>query len=340
MAARDIEYVELYTSDKHEAIDYLVSSLGFAKIAESVNFTMSSTLLRQGDVQLVVTAGPATAEFLDKHGDGVADIAFSCDDVSATCAAVVAEGGVVLDSADGNPVVPGFGSVCHTLLPARMDGDAWIPPGRRWTAVPGEPRRSAERITGLDHIAICLEAGCLAGCTDFYRAAFALDWYSSEFIEVADQAMDSIVLRSRSGGITFTILEPDTSRNPGQLDSFLDQNNGAGVQHLAFLTDAIVTAVGEFRRQGVKFLDTPDAYYDLLRERCPEICEEIAELRSADVLADRDECGYLLQLFTRSPYERNTLFYELIQRRGARGFGSANIRALYEAVERDRVIVG
>jgi 4-hydroxymandelate synthase len=112
------------------------------------------------------------------------------------------------------------------------------------------------------------------------------------------------------------------------------------VQHLAFLVDAIIPAVNEFRRQGVEFLDTPDVYYDALSERCPDMREEIVELRSADVLADRDEWGYLLQLFTRSPYKRNTLFYELIQRRGARGFGSANIRALYEAVERDRLVAG
>jgi len=340
MAARDIEYIELYASDKHDAADYLVSSLGFTRIAESANFNKNSTLLRQGAVQLIVTAGPATAEFLDSHGDGIADIAFSCDDVGATCTAVVSAGGVVVGSTGGNPVVPGFGSVCHTLLPASTTGSLQMPSGRCWTAVPGVPSRPVGRIGRVDHIATCFEAGDLANYSDFYRAAFGLDWYSSEFIEVADQAMDSIVLRSRSGGITFTMLEPDASRNPGQLDSFLDRNNGAGVQHLAFRVDAIVSAVNELRRQGVEFLDTPDVYYDMLRERCPDMREEVAELRSADVLADRDEWGYLFQLFTRSPYERNTLFYELIQRCGAHGFGSANIRALYEAVERDRLVAG
>jgi 4-hydroxymandelate synthase len=340
MTVRDIEYIELCVSDMHSAVDYFVSSLGFVKVAESQDAGSNSTLLRQGSVQLVVTGGQAMADFLDNHGDGIIDIAFGCDDVDATCAAVVAQGGAQVGSRDGSPVVSGFGSVCHTLMPARERGSFHLPPGRHWAAAPGAPRRLAPRIARLDHIAVCCEAGNLTNDTDFYRGAFGLDWYSREFIEIADQAMDSIVLRSRSGGATFTMLEPDTSRRPGQLDAFLQRNNGAGVQHLAFLVDNIIATVSEFRQQGVEFLDTPDAYYDALGERCPDMREEIAALRSADVLADRDEWGYLLQLFTRSPYERNTLFFELIQRRGARGFGSANIRALYEAVERDRLTAG
>lgn len=340
MAARDIGYIELYAGDKHEAVDYLVSSLGFTKMAESAGVRKNSTLLRQGGVWLIVTTGPTTEAFLDSHGDGIANIAFICDDVDATCLTAAAAGRAPLGSEDDYPLVPGFGGVCHTLLPASAGSDKRMPPGYRWTVTPRASSRPGGRIAKLDHIAVCFDAGSLANASDSYRAAFGLDWYSSEFIEVADQAMDSVVLRSRSGGITFTMLEPDASRSPGQLDSFLDQNNGAGVQHLAFLVDDIVPAVNEYRRQGVKFLETPDAYYDMLKVRCPEMGEEITELRAADVLADRDEWGYLLQLFTRSPYERKTLFYELIQRRGARGFGSANIRALYEAVERDRVVTG
>lgn len=338
MAARDIEYIELYVTDMQSAVDYLVSSLGFSKIAESVDFDKKSTALRQGRVQLIVTTGSVAAEFVGVHGDGIADIAFGCDNVAATCAAVVSAGGIVLESTDGNPVVPGFGGVCHTLLPTSVNGGTPLPLGRRWTFIPGVPAQPAGRITGLDHIATCFEAGDLARYTDFYRAAFGLDWHSREYIETAGQAMDSVVLRSRSGSITFTMLEPDTSRDPGQLDSFLDRNNGAGVQHLAFIVNAIVPAFYEFRRRGVEFLDAPDTYYDMLSDHCPGMREAVAELRSANVLADRDEWGYLLQLFTRSPYERNTLFYELVQRRGARGFGSANILPLYEVVERDRLV--
>jgi 4-hydroxymandelate synthase len=186
-------------------------------------------------------------------------------------------------------------------------------------------------------VAVCLEAGTLADYADFYLNAVGLVRYSSEYVEVGNQAMDSVVVRSMSGGITFTLLAPDAAKSPGQLDAFLGRNGGPGVQHLAFGVDEIIPTVNEFRGRGVEFLRAPRGYYDTLMERLVGLREELADLRAVDVLADRDEWGYLLQLFTRSPYERNTMFYELIQRRGARGFGSANIRALYKAVERDRL---
>lgn len=151
--------------------------------------------------------------------------------------------------------------------------------------------------------------------------------------------MDSIVVRSPSGGITFTLVAPDPAKNPGQLNEFLARNGGPGVQHLAFAVDHIISAVGELKGRGVEFLSVPPAYYDKLAERLPDLSAEIGDLRASSVLADRDEWGYLLQLFTRSPHERNTLFYEFIQREGSHGFGSANIRALYEAVERNRLTV-
>ncbi len=337
MAARDIGYVELYTGDKRSAVDYFVSSLGFTLVAESADYDKNSALLRQGKVHVLVTAGPATGEFLDAHGDGIADIAVTCDDVAATRDAAVAAGALVDEAVPDRPVVPGFGGVRHTLLPHAADFGTRLPAGRTWITTSDMAARPGGRIRLLDHVAICVEGGCLADYADFCVDAFGLARYSTEYVEVGDQAMDSIVVRSPSGGITFTLLEPDSTKSAGQLDAFLGRNGGPGVQHLAFLVDDIIPAVREFRDLGVEFLRTPGAYYDMLTGRLTGMSEEIADLRSANVLADRDEWGYLLQLFTRSPYERSTLFYELIQRRGARGFGSANIRALYEAVERDRL---
>jgi len=338
MPAQDIEYVELYASDKQGAVDYFVLSLGFTKMAESIAFGKDSTLLRQGGVQLIVSGGPATEEFVYTHGDGIADIAFGCDDVAATCDAAVAAGGVVLNRTRDRPAVSGFGEVRHTLLPRTTSPGTRLPPGYRWVTVRGMPVRPTGRVIGLDHIAVCFEAGRMPEHIDFYRAAFELDWHSSEFIEITDLAMSLVVVRSRCGGITLTMQEPDISKNPGPLNSFLDRNNGAGVQHLAFRVDAVVPAADECRRRGMKTLDFPDADYETLSVRCPELRTQIAELRSAGVLADRDDSGYLLQLFARSPYERNTLFYELVQRCGTWGFGSANIEALYEALDGRRLV--
>lgn len=347
MVARNVEYVELYVTDERFAEDYFVRSLGFCRVAESAEPQRRSVLLRQGRAQVVVSTGPATAQFLDAHGDGIADVALTCDDVAASAAAAVAGGAALVGQANGNPVLSGFGAVRHTLLPEPAEGALRLPAGRAWTGA-GGPKAEAGAGAGaagmirlLDHIAVCVAGGKLADYADFYTEAFGLARYSSEYVDLGNQAMDSIVVRSPSGGITFTLVAPDPAKSDaGQLDAFLERNDGAGVQHLAFLVDDIVTAVGEYRAQGVEFLSTPASYYEMLAERFGDMRSEIAGLQSAQVLADRDEWGYLLQLFTRSPHERNTLFYELIQRRGARGFGSANIRALYEAIERDRLRAG
>jgi 4-hydroxymandelate synthase len=345
MPAQDIAYVELYTSEHRSALDYFVSSLGFIPAAESQASTGHSVLLRQGEARLVVTEGPSTRAFLDAHGDGIADIAFSCDDVSATRDAALAAGASPVASEAGRAVVSGFGDTCHTLV-AVADATG-LPAGRDWREIPSATPESAAAgsaapgwIRLLDHVAVCVTSGTIADCADFYTDGFGLSRYSSEYTELGEQAMDSIVVRSPSGGITFTLLEQDMSRKPGQIEGYISRNDGPGVQHLAFEVGDIISAVHEFGERGVEFLRTPGRYYDMLAARLPGIEAEIADLRAADVLADCDEWGYLLQLFTRSPYPRNTLFYEFIQRRGARGFGGANIKALYEAVERDGLAGG
>jgi 4-hydroxymandelate synthase len=340
MAVHDIAYVELYTRDKLSTVDYLVSAMGFTRVADSVEAEQSSVLLQQGEVRLVVTSGRGIVRFLEQHGDGIADVALTCDDPVATASAAVAAGATVTRSPQGLSVVSGFGDVVHTLLPTDplLNG---LLIGRSWVPTPGVTAESATgRITSLDHIAVCLEGGTLEKYADFYRQAFDFSRYSSEYVAVGDQAMDSIVVRSGSGNAIFTLVAPDPGLESGQLDAFMERNNGEGVQHLAFLTEEIIPAVRECRDRGVVFLDTPDSYYDVLGERLSGLHVQIEELREAKVLADRDEWGDLLQLFTRSPYPRNTLFFELIQRNGSRGFGSANIRALYEAVERDRLTAG
>jgi 4-hydroxymandelate synthase len=332
MAAQDIEYVELYTSDMLSTVEYFVSSFGFTPMAECAGDGRRSSLLRHGTVQLVVTAGRGTEEFIAAHGDGIADIAFGCDDPASTCERAVAAGAALINSAPGKLVVSGFGDTRHSLV-ARSAG-ASLPGDRAWNPVSETPARPG-RIWLLDHVAILVDGGTLTDYADFCTEAFGLSRYSGEYIEIGEQAIDSIVVRSPSGGITFTILEQDQTKKPGQVEGFISRYGGPGVQHLAFLVDDIVSAVDEYRGQGVEFLQSPGIYYDMLAYRLPGIKEGIASLRAMNVLADRDEWGYLLQLFTRSPYKRNTLFYELVQRRGARGFGTANIKALYEAVERD-----
>ncbi|MFL6137235.1 MAG: 4-hydroxyphenylpyruvate dioxygenase [Frankiaceae bacterium] len=330
MAVQRIAYVELYVDDHDEAVRYFTSALGFVHEAVSAGPGLTSTLLRQGAATLAVSSGRRAEPFLEAHGDGVADIALECADVPATMRAAMAAGAEPY----GPLRVLGVGGLVHTLVErgSTRPGDReWGAPARR------SPVNAPPHIVALDHVAACVRAGSLSAVSSFYAAAFGLERYSSERIALGDQAMDSVVLRDLAGEVTFTILEPDDACSPGQIDAFLERNAGPGVQHLAFRVGDIVPAVRDMRDNGVTFLTTPGAYYDALVERISGLREEIEGLRDANVLADRDEWGYLLQLFTSSPHQRDTLFYELVQRRGARGFGSANIKALYEAVERDRV---
>jgi 4-hydroxymandelate synthase len=332
MTVQDIEYVEFYAADEESAVEYFVSSFGFSLVAESVDDGSRSSLLRQGAIQLVITAGRGTEEFLEAHGDGVADIAFACDDAAAAGQVAEAAGASVIRSGPGGVVVSGLFNVCHTLVPRSVGGRA--PAGRPWRWL-AQPAGDVGHIRLLDHIAVCADGGTLADSADFYTNAFGLARCSTESVEIGEQGLDGIAVRSSSGGITFTILEQDPKKKPGQIEGFISRYGGTGVQHLAFLVDDIVPAVRDYGRRSVEFLNTPGTYYDMLADRLPAIQTEIADLRSTNVLADRDEWGYLLQLFTRSPYKRNTVFYELVQRRGARSFGANNIKALYEAVERD-----
>jgi len=148
--------------------------------------------------------------------------------------------------------------------------------------------------------------------------------------------MDSKVVQSRSGAVTFTLIEPDLSQQPGQIDDFLRNHGGAGVQHIAFAAEDIVKAVGLITSRGVEFLDTPASYYSLLPRRLRLARHTVDELQGLNVLVDEDHDGQLFQIFSRSVHPRNTLFLEVIERLGARTFGSGNIKALYEAVELQR----
>ncbi|CAL9618372.1 MULTISPECIES: 4-hydroxyphenylpyruvate dioxygenase [Streptomyces] len=352
MPPHAIAYAELYVADDREAAGFLTDSLGFVPVAVAGPATGTpdrrSTALRSGEVTLVVTqalaGGTAVADYVERHGDSIADLAFSCSDVRSAFDRAVLAGAAALRTPVPSPAdeswyaaVSGFGDLRHTLVTA---GDGLrLPPDREWALLPAADATGGPR-PALDHVAVCLEPGTLRKTAEFYEAAFDTPYYSSEYIEVGGQAMDSIVVRNADGGITFTLIEPDDTRLPGQINRFLESHGGPGVQHLAFLVDDIVGAVRSLGDRGVAFLRTPGTYYDLLAERVSGLSDRIADLRDTNVLVDRDEWGYLLQIFTRSPYPRGTLFYEYIQRNGARGFGSSNIKALYEAVEREREVAG
>ncbi|MFJ9458604.1 4-hydroxyphenylpyruvate dioxygenase [Kitasatospora sp. NPDC101447] len=288
-----------------------------------------TAVLTRGEIRLVLSSPlndeHPDADYTRRHGDGVSDIALGTADAAGAFAEAVRRGarplaepvrrgGVVTAS------VAGFGDVAHTFV-------------QRAAARPSVDAAATD--TGLrhvDHFAVCVEAGALDATVEFYQRVLDFRMIFEERVLVGSQAMNSKVVQSRSGLVTLTVIEPDTTRDPGQIDGFLKNHGGAGVQHVAFTTDDIVRSVTTMRSAGVAFLDTPDAYYGRLPERLAlsrHSPEQLGELR---ILADEDHAGQLYQIFTQSTHPQRTLFFEVIERAGATTFGSGNIRALYEAV--------
>ncbi|MFH8983320.1 4-hydroxyphenylpyruvate dioxygenase [Streptomyces varsoviensis] len=351
MDIRAIDHVELYVEDADEAAAYLCDSFGFAPHGsggpETALGACRTLLLRQRGITVLVTSAlpggghPAEA-YVERHGDGVAVIGLAVDDADAAFTEAVERGAAptvppMALGAAGHRVtfasVLGFGDVEHRFTSREARG-APFAPGLIREASPAPA--DAGLFESVDHVAVCLPAGELDAAVRHYQEVFGFAQTFEERIVVGLQAMDSKVVQSASRQVTLTLIEPDTTRELGQIDAFLSAHGGAGVQHLAFLTKDITTAVRTVADRGARFLTTPPAYYDTLTDRVGDVGAPVPTLRELNILADRDSSGAMLQIFTESRHPRRTLFYELIDRRGARTFGSNNIKALYEAVERQR----
>lgn len=346
-----LNHVHLYVGDACQAAFYYRRAFGFRQVAESQPGRQPYTvLLAQGRIRLLLTStnDPASSvgRYVAAHGDGVADIAIAVPDVEHVFRTAVANGAdTVMPPASrtgpGGTVtsaaVRGFGNVVHTFI---REGTPLPHPDLVPVDESGSAAADDDVLLDIDHFAVCVPVGELDKTVSRYQQMLGFDEIFSEFIEVGLQAMQSKVVRDPASGITLTILEPDATHDPGQIDTFLTSHGGAGVQHVAFATGDIREGVRRLSGRGVDFLKTPDAYYDLVEDRVGELGDELDDLRSRGILADRDEWGLLLQIFTRSPYARRTLFLELIERRGARTFGSGNIKGLYEAVEREQSRAG
>lgn len=347
MRIQGIDHVEYYVGDIEQSAERLCHAFGFRIHGTSGGPAASrsgerSMLLRYGQIQILLTssltAGHPAAQYVRRHGDGIAAIAFRTDDVRAAFSEVVAAGGVPITApgavtGEGSRVavaaVAGFGDVVHKLVERSGPADEFAPGSIQMTAAPPDDGI----LTLLDHVAACLPAGELDQTVKFYRDVFGLDQIFDERIEVGGQAMLSKVVQDPSGTVTFTLIEPDLTREPGQIDDFLRAHGGAGVQHLAFRTGDIAAAIRLLSSRGVEFLTAPARYFASLPDRLGPLAIPVAELQELNILADRDRWGQMFQIFSLSTHERSTFFIELIERQGALTFGTRNIKALYEALE-------
>jgi 4-hydroxymandelate synthase len=341
-----VDYVEFYIGDTQRNLEWLVDGYGFTVRAATARSeraeTVRSVCVGQGDINLLLTEPvesdhPATA-YLERHGDGVANIGLRVPDAAAAFAAAV-DGGArpVATPTERDGIVTaaiiGFGDVTHTFV-QRPQGSA---------AHDSQGLAGVSGVVGLgtglrkvDHFAVCVEPGQLDETVEYYQRALDFDLILTERIETGAQAMFIKVVQSKSGALTHTLIEADNSLEPGHIDDFLKDHGGPGVQHMALSTGNILSSVRQIRDRGVELLSTPDAYYTALAERVQPDRHSVDDLRSLNLLLDEDHDGQLYQIFAKSVHPRNTIFLEIIERAGARTFGSSNIKSLYEAVEAQR----
>ncbi|MET8850249.1 4-hydroxyphenylpyruvate dioxygenase [Amycolatopsis sp. NPDC004625] len=338
-----IDHVEFYVEDIERTIKWLVDGYGCAVRATSRDEPgpVRTVVVGQGGIDLVLTQPVAqdhpVAAYVERHGDGVANIGLRVPDAAAAFEAAVRGGArpVAPPSARDGVVtasIIGFGDVTHTFVqrPAGSGVD------EVYDLSPVSGGTTGTGLLVVDHFAVVVEPGRLDETVEFYRQALDFELTLAERIETGDQAMFIKVVQSRSRAVTLTLIESDASMESGHVDEFLKDHGGPGVQHMALRTDDILGTVGQLGARGVELLSTPDAYYTLLSERVQPDRHTVDELRALNILLDEDHDGQLYQIFAKSVHPRNTIFLEIIERAGASTFGSSNIKSLYEAVETQR----
>jgi 4-hydroxyphenylpyruvate dioxygenase len=351
------DFIEFYVGNAKQASHYYRAAFGFELLAyrgpETGTRDKASYLLQQGKVRLLLTT-PLTpdspiAAHVHRHGDGVHDIALWVDDAREAFRLAVERGArpaqepIVLKDEHGEVVIAGietYGETIHSLVERKnYRGD--FMPGFRRVQSPFKPEPVG--LQYVDHCVGNVELGAMNTWVNFYQDVMGfrnLISFDDKDISTEYSSLMSKVVASGNDRIKFPINEPAQGRKKSQIDEYLEFYRGPGVQHLAIATNDIVKTVTALRSRGVEFLQVPTTYYDTLLDRVGTIDEDLGPLKELGILVDRDDEGYLLQIFSKPVEDRPTLFYEIIQRKGARSFGKGNFKALFEAIEREQAARG
>ena len=344
-----VHHVEFYVGNAKQAAFYYRKAFGYNQTAysglETGDREKASYVLEQGRVRMVfstpLNGNNELAEHIRKHGDGVKDIAFHVDDAKACYEACIARGAKsarepeTLSDENGSVTKASiftYGETLHSFI-SHDDYNGPFLPGFIEKKVEGED----VGLKYIDHIVGNVELGKMEHWVNFYADVMGfsqIQAFSDEDIATEYSALMSKVMESDNGRIKFPINEPAEGKKKSQIDEYLDFYDGPGVQHVALLTSDIIKTIKKLKENGVEFLEVPDTYYEDLTKRVGAIDEDIEVLRKLKILVDRDDEGYLLQLFKKPVEDRPTVFYEVIQRKGSKGFGIGNFKALFEAIER------
>ena len=362
LAIAGIDYVEIYVENARQSALYFASVFGFKPIAyrgpETKYPGAASYVLNQNKATLVITAAlRASSEIAAQvmlHGSTVHDVAFRVPDCVGFFNEARRRGASIGMEpqlwSDKNGKIKRaalkvYGDTIHSIVEREgYHGDFW-PGFVPYEEVFGQSPECSN-LNGLkviDHVVANVELGRMNMWVDFYERILGfsqLQQFSDDQISTEYSALMSKVMTGGNGKIKLPINEPAQGKRRSQIEEYLDFHNGPGVQHLAFATNDIITTVRELRRRGVSFLTVPKSYYEGISQRVGTIKQDMAVISELGILVDRDEEGYLLQLFTKPLQDRPTLFFEIIQREGSSGFGVGNFKALFEAIERDQAARG
>ncbi len=352
------DYVEFYVGNAKQAAHYYVTAFGFQPLAYSGPETgmkdKASYVVRQNKLTLVLTtplrSGNDIANHIYTHGDGVKALALMVDDAESALAETTKRGAkqymnvTKLHDEDGEVIMSGihtYGDAVHLFIERKNYKGAFMPGYRDWH---NPFFKVAE--TGLQYVDHCVgNVGWnqMNPWVKFYEEVMGFRnilSFDDNDISTEYSALMSKVMSSGNGYVKFPINEPAEGKKKSQVEEYLDYYAGEGVQHVAMATNNIVETVTELRSRGIEFLQVPTTYYDDLLDRVGHIDEDLEPLKELGILVDRDDEGYLLQIFTKPVEDRPTLFFEIIQRKGAHSFGKGNFKALFEAIEREQAARG
>lgn len=346
-----IHHVEFWVGNAKQASFYYRKAFGFSQLAysglETGNRQFASYVLSQGKVRFVISTpfdpSGVASEHIKRHGDGVRDIALLVEDADYAFAEAVRRGAQPVtephDLTDANGTVRRaairtYGDTIHSFLSTK-DYDGPFLPGYQPAELPGE----STGIAAVDHMVGNVELGAMNQWCEWYSKVMGFSRYitfDDKDINTEYSALMSIVMSDDNKVVKFPINEPAAGKKKSQIQEYLEWYYGPGVQHVALLCGDVIETVSKLKANGVEFLTVPDSYYEELYGRVGEIDEPIAKIKELGILVDRDEEGYLLQIFTKPVQDRPTVFFEIIQRKGARGFGKGNFKALFESIEREQ----
>lgn len=351
------DYVELYVGNAKQAAHYYKTAFGFQSVAyaglETGLKDRVSYVLQQDKIRLVLTSplkpGGAINEHINQHGDGVKVVALWVDDATKSFEETTKRGAKPFmeptreEDGQGYVIRSGihtYGETVHIFVERKNYNGPFLPGYKTWNST-YKPEETGLRY--IDHMVGNVGWGEMNKWVDFYARVMGfaqLISFDDKDISTDYTALMSKVMSNGNGRIKFPINEPAEGKKKSQIEEYIEFYHGAGVQHIAVATNNIIETVTALQNRGVEFLNVPDAYYEDVLDRVGEIDEDLEPLKKLGILIDRDDEGYLLQIFTKPVLDRPTMFFEIIQRKGAKSFGKGNFKALFEAIEREQELRG